>query len=136
MAAVQGIGGVFIDSDAAAELAAWYETVLGIKMEGEADSGYYTVFFTRDAETSVLRSNPVFAINQAKTKLGTAPRGYMLNLRVDRLDEFLDQLRAKGVTIEEKQIVWEHGKHAWIRDLDGNRVELYEELLPTPDKGK
>jgi hypothetical protein len=25
---------------------------------------------------------------------------------------------------------WERGKHAWITDLDGNRVELYEELFP------
>ena len=50
--------------------------------------------------------------------------------------DFLDQLRAKGVSIEEKQIVWERGKHAWIRDLDGNRVELYEELLPTSDESQ
>ena len=50
-------------------------------------------------------------------------------MRVDDLDAFLAELRAKGITNEGEIMVWEQGKHAWIRDLDGNRIELYEELL-------
>jgi catechol 2,3-dioxygenase-like lactoylglutathione lyase family enzyme len=131
MASVQGIGGVFIDSDDASRLASWYEEMLGIKMESHPDGiGYYRVFFTRDAETSIMRSNPVFAINQAKTRLPEGERGYMINFRVDHLDSYLEKLRTKGVAIEDNIQEWEYGKHAWIRDLDGNRVELYEELFP------
>lgn len=37
-------------------------------------------------------------------------------------------LRVKCVTVEGEVLVWERGKHAWIRDLDGNQVELYEEM--------
>ncbi len=131
MASVQGIGGVFIDSEDAARLARWYEEMLGIKLEAHPNgTGYYCVFPTRDAETSVLRENPVFAINQATATLAQTGRGFMLNLRVDDLQGFLERLRAKGVTVEEQILAWERGKHAWIRDLDGNRVELYEELFP------
>jgi catechol 2,3-dioxygenase-like lactoylglutathione lyase family enzyme len=131
MATVQGIGGVFIDSDDAARLAGWYEETLGIEMASHPDGiGYYHVFSTRDAESSIMRENPVFAINRAKAKLPEGDRGFVLNLRVDDLYAFLERLRAKGVEIEEKILEWERGKHAWIHDLDGNRIELYEEIIP------
>jgi len=130
MASVEGIGGVFIYSDDAARLAGWYENVLGIEMEPHPDGiGYYRVFPTRDADTSIIRENPVFAINQAQEKLAETGRGFVINLRVDDLDEFFEQLRSKGVEIEDRILEWERGKHAWIGDLDGNRVELYEEIL-------
>jgi len=69
--------------------------------------------------------------NLTQEKLAETGRGVMLNLRVDNLTEFLEQLRSKGVEIEDRIQEWERGKHAWIRDKDGNRVELYEEILST-----
>jgi len=134
MAQVQGIGGVFLSSQDAARLARWYEETLGIPMEAHPDGiGYYHVFQTRDAETSILRENPVLAINQAQEALAEKGRGFVLNLRVDDLYAFLEQLRAREVTVEERILEWERGKHAWLFDLDGNRVELYEEVFPKDD---
>lgn len=131
MPSVQGIGGVFIDSKDTARLARWYEEALGITMEAHPDGiGYYHVFPTRDVDTSILRENPVFAINQARETLAAKGRGFVLNLRVDDLYGFLERLRAMGVMVEERTLEWERGKHGWIRDLDGNRVELYEEVFP------
>ena len=131
MPSVQGIGGVFIDSKDAARLARWYEAALGITMEAHPDGiGYYHVFPMRDVDTSILHENPVFAINQAKETLAQKGRGFVLNLRVDDLYGFLERLRAMGVMVEERTLEWERGKHGWIRDLDGNRVELYEEVFP------
>ncbi len=130
MASVKGIGGVFIESNDAQRLAEWYQSVLGIKMESHPDGiGYYKVFLTRDIGTSVIRENPVFAINHAEEQLPASGKGFTLNLRVDDLAQFLDQLRARDVPVEQKILEWERGKHAWIRDLDGNRIELYEEIL-------
>lgn len=135
MASVKGIGGAFIDSADAPGLANWYAEMLGVELEMHPDgTGYYCVFPTRDAETSILRWNPVFAINQAQEKLADTGRGFVLNLRVDNLTEFLDELRMRGVEVEDRLIVWERGKHAWIRDKDGNRVELYEELQPEDEE--
>lgn len=131
MASVQGIGGVFIDSQDASSLARWYEEILGIKLEAHPDGiGFYCVFPTRDAQTSILRENPVFAINQAREPLAEKGRGFVLNLRVDDLHGFLERLRAEGVQVDEKVLEWERGKHGWIRDLDGNRLEIYEEVFP------
>ncbi|MBC8503815.1 MAG: VOC family protein [Anaerolineales bacterium] len=130
MASIKGIGGVFIDSNDAEKLANWYQSVLGIKMETHPDgTGYYRVFLTRDIGTSVIRENPVFAINQVEEHLPTSGRGFTLNLRVDDLDQFLEQLQTKNVKNEGKILEWERGRHAWIHDLDGNRIELYEEIL-------
>lgn len=130
MAEVKGIGGVFIYSQDAKRLVRWYEEVLGVEMEGmPEESAWFTVFFTRDYETSVVRENPVFAIRQANGEL-PEERGFVLNLRVDDMDAFLAQIREKGVAVDEKILVWERGKHAWIKDLDGNQIELYEELFP------
>jgi catechol 2,3-dioxygenase-like lactoylglutathione lyase family enzyme len=130
MASVKGIGGVFIESNQAEKLAEWYQAVLGIEMKAHPDGiGYYKVFLTRDIGTSVIRENPVFAINHSQEELPASGRGFTLNLRVDDLDQFLEELREKDISIEEKILVWERGKHAWIQDLDGNRVELYEEIL-------
>ncbi len=127
---VQGIGGVFIYSRDAAKLAEWYKRVLGVEMEGHPDGkSYFKVFFTRDAETSALRENPVFAIYAAEEELADKGRGFVLNLRVANLSDVLEKLRSQGIEIEPKILEWERGKHAWIRDGDGNRIELYEEIL-------
>ena len=132
MANVQGIGGVFIRSNDFKALAKWYEDVLGVEMETMPEGkSVFKVFWTRDHKTSEERANPVFAIEQSD---GPIPEGegkaesYLLNLRVDDLEGFLEQLKAKGIDTIKENLVWEGGKHAWIRDIDGNTIELYEEL--------
>lgn len=130
MAKIAGIGGAFIDSNDPKRLAQWYETVLGLKLQPHND-GFYQVFPVRDADSGILRENPVFAINPAAEPLAPPDRrGFMLNLRVDNLDAFLAQLAEHGVVQAREKVVWERGKHAWIRDIDGNRLELYEEVMP------
>jgi predicted enzyme related to lactoylglutathione lyase len=131
MASGQGIGGVFIDSADAGRLAQWYQEILEVSLEEYPEEAcYFCVFATRDAQSGILRENPVFAIYQAKEGLAAHGRGFVLSLRVDDLAGFLEQVCAKGVGNEGPIRAWARGKHAWIRDLDGNRIELYEELLP------
>ena len=97
MASVQGIGGVFIDSQDAGRLAGWYQEVLGIPMEVHPNGrDYYHVFSTRDAESGMLSENPVFAIYQAREPLAEQGRGFTLNLRVDDLDGFLEMTPGEG----------------------------------------
>lgn len=137
VASVQGIGGVFIESEDATALASWYERILGIELETHpAGTGYYHVFSTRDLVTSVVRENPVLAINQSHERLARTGRGFVLNLRVDDLAEFLDQLRSLGIEVEDRILEWERGKHGWIHDPDGNRIELYEEILAEPPESR
>jgi catechol 2,3-dioxygenase-like lactoylglutathione lyase family enzyme len=41
------------------------------------------------------------------------------------MERVLAQLNANGVEIEKSE-EYAHGKFVWIRDPDGNRVELFE----------
>lgn len=129
MTAIKGIGGVFINSNDPARLAEWYKAVLGLEMESHPDEGFFHVFWHKDPESGLLRENPVFAINGTDAPLAGSPRQFVLNLRVDDLDSFLANLRGQNVPIDGNVLVWERGKHARIKDLDGNVIELYEEIL-------
>ena len=55
-----------------------------------------------------------------------SPSSFMINYIVDDLDSILDELRAAGVTVDEKRENGEFGKFGWIADPDGNRIELWE----------
>lgn len=135
MPGARGIGGVFLDSADPAALAAWYDEHLAVGFVEHPDGGsFYRVFHTRDIETSEVRENPVLAINPAAGPLAPGDqRGHILGLRVDDLDAVLDHLATVGITTDGDLLEWEGGRHARIRDPEGNRVELYEELPLAPD---
>ena len=130
VAEVKGIGGAFILSENPEQLADWYRDVMGLQLEAHSGGkGFFQVFSTRDSETSILRANPVFAIQPSNEKLAVHGRGFIINLRVDDLAVFLNQLRERGLSSE--PIVEEpYGLFSAVADLDGNRVELYEERFP------
>jgi len=135
MALVEGIGGVFIESEDAAALADWYREHLDIAFaKHPGGDSFFVVFRTRDLSTGEVRESPVLAISQALVVLARPEqRGVVVNLRVQDLGKALGRLEAMGVAIEDRRVEWEGGKHAWIRDLDGNRIELYEEISLPPD---
>jgi predicted enzyme related to lactoylglutathione lyase len=132
MAKVKGIGGAFIQSEDPKRLAAWYTEVLGIQLSPQSDDegqGFYHVFETRDAESGILRANPVFAIQKSEEKISGHARSFVLNLRVDDLAVFLTALRARGVQCGDL-VEHPYGLFSSTNDLDGNRIELYEERFP------
>lgn len=134
MAEIKGLAGAFIYSSDANRLADWYQSELGIQLEEHPDGiGYYRVFQTRDLETSVVRENPVFAINHADAEFKPTGASFSIGFRVDDLEAFLARLRDRGVEIDDKRLEWKGGKHAWVRDPDGNRVEFYEEIFFSPE---
>jgi len=132
---VEGLAGVFIQSKNPATLAAWYGEHLDMEWEEHPDGGsFYIVFQTRDLHTNEVRENPVLAIEPATDGLAKPDdRGVTLGLRVGNLEEALGRLTAGGVSVEDRTMEWEGGKHGWMRDLDGNRVELYQEIPLAPD---
>lgn len=54
---------------------------------------------------------------------------FMINYRVDDLDALLTNLKAAGVEVLQGPESHENGKFAWIRDPDGNKVELWEPMI-------
>ena len=50
----------------------------------------------------------------------------MVNYRVADLTGLLAELRAAGVTVDEKTDSADYGKFGWIMDPEGNRIELWQ----------
>jgi predicted enzyme related to lactoylglutathione lyase len=126
MAGVTGLGGVFLRAKDPKALTAWYSEHLGIKTtpwggiefvwdecpQPDGDGKTVFTFFKQDSTH--------FEVTQPA----------MINFRVDDMDALIAQLEAAGVKIDPKRDDSEFGKFAWIYDLEGNRVELWQ---PVPE---
>jgi predicted enzyme related to lactoylglutathione lyase len=124
---IDGIGGVFLFSNDAKRLAAWYRDCLGIVPTGEdseCDSIYRT-FECRDADNPEIRQSITWAIIPTAQDIRDKPRTGQINYRVKNLTKTLERLQSQGVTVE-KTAEYEFGKFAWVSDPDGNKIELWE----------
>ena len=123
MARVTGIGGVFFKSrgDHAA-LAAWYQEHLG--MTPEPWGGF--VLRWADDPGSETGATVWHVAGRDSKWFAPSDSSFMINYRVDNLEELLAGLRAAGVEILKGPESDENGSFAWIMDPDGNKVELWE----------
>lgn len=123
MSRVAGLGGVFFKSDDPERLYAWYKEHLGI--EGRPNEGAMLPW--RRADDPSKEEVTVWAIFPSTTKyFGQSRSSCMLNYIVDDLDDVLRQLRAEGVTVDERVEEHDYGNFGWITDPDGNRIELWQ----------
>jgi predicted enzyme related to lactoylglutathione lyase len=126
--AVEGIGGVFIYANDAKALSAWYARHIGIKLETYEDNKVYgTEFKYRRLGDSSKVDATVWSISSSKTPLPPERHECVVNYRVRDLPAFLDQLRTDGIAIEKTED-FDYGRFAWIKDPEGNRIELYQPL--------
>jgi predicted enzyme related to lactoylglutathione lyase len=132
MAKITGIGGIFFKSrgDSAA-LAAWYQRYLGMPLE---DFGGAILKWPDDkAEDQGLT---VWHLAEKDSQwFSPSNSSFMINYRVDNLDELITQLCAGGVEVVKGPELHENGKFAWIMDPEGNKLELWEPMI-WDDKNK
>lgn len=124
MAKVTGLGGIFYKVADPARTQAWYKETLGIggdwgahfPWKAESDPDPYSLLSPFKAETDYFAPS-------------ASP--FMINLRVDDLEAFLEELKAKGIEILGTQFE-DYGKFAWILDCDGVKIELWQQVGPAP----
>src|SRR6476620_6245426 len=114
---VMGIGGVFFKAKDPKGLAAWYREHLGVPVaEGETYG-----------QISEERAETVWSTFPVDTKyFASSESALMINYRVADLDAMLAQLRAAGVTVDEKIDESVFRKFGWATDPEGNRFELWQ----------
>jgi predicted enzyme related to lactoylglutathione lyase len=124
---VLGIGGLFFRARDPEALAAWYKQHLGVGPGcSSAAEGQVEQWCWRTEGGPV-----VFAPFARDSDYFAADKAFMINLRVSRLDELLESLRAAGIGIVTKP-EWDHpdtGRFARIHDPEGNAIELWEPPL-------
>jgi predicted enzyme related to lactoylglutathione lyase len=121
---VVGMGGLFFRANDPDTLNAWYREHLGVGAgcnasgEGKPSEWYWLV-----------RGGPmVFAPFKAATDYFAADKQFMINLRVEGLDDLLASLRSADIAVETRA-EWdapEVGRFARIHDPEGNAIELWE----------
>jgi predicted enzyme related to lactoylglutathione lyase len=125
---VDGIGGVFIYANDAKALSNWYAHHFGLKLETYEDGKVYGIEFKyRRLSDSSKVDSTVFSISQSKETLPAERHEAVVNYRVRDLQAFLAQLKAEGIVIEKTED-FDYGRFAWIKDPEGNRIELYQPL--------
>ena len=53
---------------------------------------------------------------------------FMMNFRVENLDELLKTLTAEVVSVLGESKNYDYGKFGWILDAEGNKIELWESI--------
>jgi predicted enzyme related to lactoylglutathione lyase len=122
---VEGFGGVFFKSKDPKKLTEWYDTHLGTSFNGNT----YSTFKWRERENYQQIGRTEFSVfKQDSTYFAPSEKPFMFNFRVTNLDAFLEKLRAAKVHVEDKVENYDYGKFAWILDLEGNKIELWEPI--------
>jgi predicted enzyme related to lactoylglutathione lyase len=126
MARVTGIGGVFFKSGGdRAALAEWYRRHLGVRLES-----FGGAIFRWPEDPAEDKGLTVWHIADAASQwFSPSNAPFMINYRVDDLDQMLEDLRVGGVQIIGGPEAHENGKFAWVLDPDGNKVELWEPMI-------
>ena len=122
MKRVTSLGGVFFKSSDPKKINAWYQTHLGINTDE-----YGTSFEWRQADDPSKKGFTVWSpFKETTDYFAPSEKGFMINFRVENLEELLKLLQSEGVEQVGETQVYEYGKFAHIMDPEGNKIELWE----------
>jgi len=99
----------------------WYSKHLGL-----ADKGEGAMLPWRERDDPQKEHVTVWTVFPTSTDYIPATQPFMINYIVDDLDTLLDRLKQEGVKIDAKRMNESYGRFAWIYDLDGNKIELWQ----------
>ncbi len=132
---VTGIGGIFFKTKNPEKMKIWYQKHLGLVTDE-----YGSLFEFRTAEDPPKPAYLQWSPFPADTKyFEPSQRDFMINYRVQNLENLLELLKREGVKIVGEMQEFEYGKFAHIMDPEGNKIELWEpmdETLLESDEGE
>lgn len=119
---VTGIGGIFFKCKDPKKMREWYATHLGLKT-----NQYGAVFEWRQGADTTKKGFTQWSPFADKTKyFEPSTKDFMINYRVDNLEELVRQFKKAGVLIMDTIETAEYGKFLHIMDIEGNKIELWE----------
>ncbi|APS38302.1 MULTISPECIES: VOC family protein [Salegentibacter] len=117
---VTGIGGVFFKTKDPNAVKEWYSKHLGLN----TDQWGCTFWWLDENGNKCSTQWSPFKENTNHFK--PSEKDFMMNYRVENLEELLETLKAEGVEVMDEIQKVEEGKFGWIMDLEGNKIELWE----------
>jgi len=132
---VTGIGGIFFKCNDPEKMKSWYGQHLGL-----VTNEYGSVFEFRKTDHPDQKAYTVWSPFEADTSyFKPSEKEFMVNYRVENLEELVKELKDKGVEIVDDIEEFEYGKFIHILDPEGNKIELWEpvdEVFTDLYKGK
>ncbi|MBC8046176.1 MAG: VOC family protein [Fimbriimonadaceae bacterium] len=122
MKRVTSLGGIFIKYQNPESAREWYNKHLGIQTDQ-----YGTSFEWRKTDKPEEKGFTVWStFKKDTTYFAPSEKDFMINFRVENLEELLKILKEEGVTVLDEIESLEYGKFAHILDPEGNKIELWE----------
>lgn len=119
---VTGIGGVFFFSDDPQETKTWYAKNLGFDTD-EWGSTFASRNIDKPEVINYLQWSP---FKSGSEYFQPSKKEFMINYRVQHIEELLKKLQENGVTILDEIQTFDYGKFVHIIDPEGNKIELWE----------
>ncbi|WP_010227315.1 VOC family protein [Gillisia marina] len=117
---VTGIGGIFFKTKDPKAVKDWYRDHLGLNTDQWGSTFWWK---NKEGEDCSTQWSP---FKEDTEYFEPSKKEFMMNFRVENLDELLKTLKAEGVQVMDKTESVEEGKFGWIVDLEGNKIELWE----------
>ncbi|MFA7359535.1 MAG: VOC family protein [Candidatus Kapaibacterium sp.] len=122
MKKVTGIGGIFFKCKDPEKIKEWYKIHLGLNTDK-----YGTSFESRQSDKPNLKEFLQWSPFPDSTEyFRPSEKEFMINYRVEDLENLVNELRNSGVTITDEIETYEYGKFVHILDIEGNKIELWE----------
>jgi predicted enzyme related to lactoylglutathione lyase len=119
---VTGIGGIFFKCKDPKKMREWYAANLGLNT-----NQYGAVFEWRQGADTTKKGFTQWSPFSEKTKyFEPSTKDFMINYRVENIEELIGQLKKNGVTVTDSIETVEYGKFVHIMDIEGNKIELWE----------
>lgn len=124
MKKVIGIGGIFFKCKDPEKVKEWYSKHLGFNM-----NEYGTSFEWRQGDDPTkFGSTQWSTFSDSTNYFDPSVKEFMINYRVDDLENLVNELRNEGVTILDSIESYDYGKFVHILDNEGNKIELWESV--------
>jgi predicted enzyme related to lactoylglutathione lyase len=122
MKKVTGIGGIFFKCKDPKKMKEWYSKNLGLQTDE-----YGTTFEWRTGADSTKKGFTQWSPFKESTKyFEPSTKDFMINYRVENIQELVDQLKADKVAVLDTIESYEYGKFVHILDIEGNKIELWQ----------
>ncbi len=122
MRKVTGIGGIFFKCKDSKKTMEWYSKHLGFKTDE-----YGSSFMWDRTDAPGKKGFTLWAPFKESTEyFKPSEKDFMINFRVENLDELVKSLKAEGVKFLDEIEKFEYGKFVHILDPDGVKIELWE----------
>jgi predicted enzyme related to lactoylglutathione lyase len=119
---VTSIGGIFFKTKNPDQMKEWYAKHLGLKTDQ-----YGACFEWRLSDEKERKGYTQWStFKEDTTYFAPSNKDFMINYRVESLEELVKVLKEEGVTIVDSIEEYEYGKFVHIMDPEGNKIELWE----------